>query len=731
MFGRRLGACAAAGLIACGPGAAADDGATTGAGASTGGSISSGPTSTLPGTTGDGVDTTAGADESSTGGDTDEGGDEGELGDAICPFPAEGEPDPCAEGGCFEMCGRSILRRAVPAALGVETIAAAPRRGFPVSSVVHVGEVGLRNESIGITVRDATAAVLTWLPLAGGPAAGVDDIVLGGVGGIGRPIEVADPAAPILHDGWLPELLPAQPGQGSPPSTGVWLVGTSRGRFVFATPGGISFVDASDPDVPIETACITFSPDDTIVTAGVSDDTLVRIRILGEGTDPPPRVFLHDLDAPDPSITTSELPFGNEGRWAMEGARLMLESAPDMVLYELAHGEAVEIGRRAWTHQIDWGPPVVGGLALVSQSEDGMSYALDLRADGDPAVYVGPRLEPADYDENCLVTFDVVEGSGASLLLSPWYEPRERYDPASPPTHPCPVEPTPPPWGRHGVLAPSGDRVAVSGSDGAVVFDLLDGSSWADGWGEPIAWSSGGLVLAASYQGDAEGTDFEIRDADDPAIVLGELASRGLYLDGALSSTRLWLLTGGGQTPGPERIVWSLPSDDLFGNELDAAVPRDTTLDALVASSTEIYAIDDAGRVLVFDDGGNLLHDLQLPHGAEPTNAAASALGLFVRGTDGVLQWITPGTGAIREDAHGCREWLPRAADDERLFALERDPGGDVFASMESTIALRPTTGDRGTFELTIDALRLPGIAGEVLPGPQLVVLAGSPVWLQ
>lgn len=711
-------------VLACGPDVGTNDegGSTSGdASASTIGPTTEGPTTSVDSSSEStsSVDTSGGSTESTT------GGDEYGEGDAVCPFPAEDDPDPCTEAGCFEMCGTPILLRPYPSALGADTITAPPRRGYPVSSVVHVGDIGVRNESIGITVRDAADVVLAELPFVGGPSAAVGDIVLSSAG----PIDFSDPASPVVHDAWRPQLHAGPNGQR--PSTTVWLLGTARGAFVFATPAGISFVDASDPSAPFESECVAIDPDESITPVGVTDDTLVRIRILGEGTDPPPRVFLHDLDAGDPSTPTNELPFGNEGRWAMEGARLMIESAPDMVLYELDHGEAIEIGRREWTHNVYYGPPVVGGLAFVSPSEDGMSYALDLRADGDPAVYAGPRLEPNDYDEQCLLTFDVVEGSGESIALSPWYEPQARFDPAMPPVHPCAVEPTPPPWARSGALAPSADRIAVTTNDGAVVFDLQSGASTLLAEAEVGHWTAGGLMLVSSYQGDAEGSDFIVQDADDPSIALGEFPSRGFYHGGAASSTRLWLLTSGGEPPGPDRIVWSLPVDDLFGEQTDAAVPADATIDAIAAGPVEIYAIDDEGRVLVFDEAGSLVHDVALPHGAEAENIAASSLGLFVRGSDGVLQWVAPETAALRTDAHGCREWLPRAANDERIFALERDPGGTTWMSVSSTIAIVPTPTRAGLFELSLDDLRLPGFAGGVLPGPPLVVLASTPVWIE
>jgi len=681
-----------------------------------------GPTTTLD-DTGDGS-----GDDSST----DDGGERPPEG-AVCPFPLEGAPDACGESTCFEMCGTRVLLRDWPATIGGGGATSPARRPYPAARVAHVGAAAIRSENFDLVVRDDMGVVLATIPFGGSVVAAVDDVTLIAALDGYKLVDLADPGVPIVHAAWSLELPTDGPAYALPRPDARYL-GVSRGTFVFETPAGVSFVDAADPAAPFEVDCVAFPDDESIRAIGIGERALARARLLGEGDAPPPTVFIHDLDSVDPSTPVAEIAIGNESPYAYEADRLLLPQDGDVVLYDLGDAVPIEVGRTEWTYgAMDCCPVVVGGLAFVQPYIDGIAArVVDLRAAGDPGIYDGPTLDPTSFGESCTVTYEPVAG-GESIALSPWYEPSARYDAAEPPEHPCPVSPNPTPWGWAGARSPDGERIAVVANDGVVVYDFATGEVGPNALqlgAEALYWLPGGLVGISSYQGDAEGSTILVRDSDDPSIDLGSFESRGFHLAGARSDDALWLLTRGGEQPGPQHILWSIPADDPFGPQIDAAVPADASLDAVAAGSAEVYGIDDDGRIFVFDLDGTLARTVLMPHGIEPQHVAASSLGVFVRGTDGVLQWLRPSSEAPLTDTAGCSERRPRAADDERLYVAIRDPGGTTWSSVLAITAVVPSPDDPapGSFQAETITLQLPLLDGAVFPGPLTMVLGGTPL---
>jgi hypothetical protein len=664
-----------------------------------------------------------------------------------CPFPAEGEPDPCDDGNCFEMCGQPVLRLPPPALEGIGDVAGEPfRRRLP--PIAYAGATRVREEGAYIVTRDADGTILGSMPRIGALLGATEDsVVLAATHWLAQSsytiVDLADPGAPVAVATW-----------SLPVTRGAWweeiwrhagyYAGSSQSRHVFATPGGVSWIDTTDPGNPVEVACMMEDPpvpQDWWYVAAISDD-LIAIHRSGLGI-PVLEVFAaDDLVAP---IAVLEL--YDEPAIAALGNRLVL-SGDEIVLYELVPGAGlVDVDAIVDDAPTGQNGDLVGGFLAYGFSADyATEYSVDLTADDGLRRYVGPTTDAAIDVAACFIERYAVDGS-EDHVVAPIWDPQMRWPIAQPPDLPCPAAVLSRPLGSSGARDPTADRIVVASDQNHLTRSGLDGSSPEQvlamlpdpggGIDSPMwVWTAAGVVVASN--GNPLNQDHLTFIDVDAGSVTFEMLVPGFLFAIAEASDRLWVL-GGAEGLELEDLprgaeIHVLRWVDPFAPELGATevpLPRGTQADTIVAMGERLVVLDSGNRLIVLEGDGVIAGSADVPSSLVPRDLAAGPAGAIGRDDHGRLWWMDPIELAVRPHEHECREWYPTAvADDDGWWFYANTPGGTTWTSRRELFSASPlATGD----EFVLDVQRsLPVLAPRATPlsGDPAVVLDGRPIVL-
>ena len=670
----------------------------------------------------------------------------------------EADPDPCATGTCFTVCG-TFVQVHPPAALeGFD--AATP---LPLQHPMDFGRtsqalVTLEHPHLVLRDTDSLAELgalfLGWhnyVAVTEGLAL-VNTLNRGGI----QVVDLSDPTQPAAMARWRVAAPPPGAEEGS--GTGLWLVGAAEGLVIVETGLGVSLLDVSDPQAPVEAACIPHGASELAIHEKTDGRWLVVQRIDIE--DWAYGASVYDLDASEPTKEVAKLPATPETFMELHQGRLLLFTEDDdqARLYELdTEGGPALVATRPVKKAPPWIAPVVGGFALMGDyhgfaGETGVEEALDLEGD-DLGVYTVHPVEGSP----CLQRM-VPAAGGPEWLVSPHYVPDTRWSADAPPVHACPpAHPNPeakasPIRFYDGIVSPDGAEVLAWSDVGVYLVSTTNGETtpvqnlplvYYGPYGSllPQAWVGDRIAFLVALQGKKTEpgdslVEVRLREALDAVEVVVD--SPGPVLDAVLGGTMLYAISepeeraSGSEPPPPEELVlWAvdLAADDPA--RIDLSFPATTKPVGLAAWGDLVYVLEKELGVHVLDSAGTLLSTVAAGSDEIDGAYAAGPEGLLLRGEDGVLRWLPVDGEALLEDIAGCTEAAPIAALQEGFYLSARTPSGEVPESFwELRVATPSPAGDGFALEVTARA-PFESEAYAVRPGMKTAVFGMNLVALQ